>query len=279
MCNDSDIDMPNFDPGLTSKLSSFDVDLDFFEISDKEGSRDENGGSQNTQSQISKDQKVIILSESEELSSPSEQEKDCILEIVDFENTYLRSQDQYVNRPKVIDFDNVSSWKSQEEFRRNADTTGHNSDTSFVKRREALITERADEHVTLSPLPVERMVEVATPPRKVTLPQNLSHQVSSSLPEKCVSTPPEKAHHSVSVDEMIRDGTEISDLQPSKENYTREVHSSTDAASMSMSVDVKNDKQLPIPMKDLDLRVQPVLSPRELKSSRQTRWSIFDVES
>ena len=274
MCNDSDIDMPNFDPDLTSKLSSFDVDLGFFESSDKEGSRDENGGSQNTQSQNTKDQKLIILSESEESSSPSEQEKDCVLiKSVDFENkSSLRSQDQHVNRSKVVDFDIVSSWKSQEESRRNADTIGHNSDTSLVKRREALITERAHEHVTLTTLPVESMAEVALPARKVTLPQDLSNQVSSSLHEECVSAPPEKEHHSVRVDE-IRNGTEISDLQLSKENYTREVHSSKDADCILMSVDVENEKQLPIPMKDLGLRVQPVHSPRELKSSRQTRWS------
>lgn len=262
--------MPNFDPDLTSKLSSFDVDLDFFESSDKEGSRDENEGSQNTQSQISKDQKLIILSDSEESSSPS----DCVLiKSVDFENTSsLRSQDQHVNRSKVVDFDNVSSWKSQEEPRRNADTIGHNSDTSLVKRREALITELANEHVTLTTLPVESMVEVALPARKVTLPQNLSNQVSSSLHEKCLSAPPEKEHHSVRVDE-IRNGTEISNLELSKEKYTREVHSSKDAACIPMSVDVKNEKQLPIPMNDLGLRVKPVHSPRELKSSRQTRWS------
>ena len=266
--------MPNFDPDLTSKLSSFDVDLEFLESSDKEGSRDETGGSQNTQSQTSKDQKLIILSNSEESSSPSEQEEDCVLiTSVDFENTSsLRSQDQHVNRSKVVDFDNVSSWKSQEESRRNADTIGHNSDTSLVKRREALITELANEHVTLTTLPVESMVEVALPARKVTLSQNLSNQVSSSLHEKCLSAPPEKEHHSVRVDE-IRNGTEISDLELSKEKYTREVHSSKDAACIPMSVDVKNEKQLPIPMNDLDFRVQLVHSPRELNSSRQTRWS------
>lgn len=273
-CNNSDIDMPNFDPGLTSKLSSFDVDLEFFESSDKEGSRDENGGSQTTQFQISQDQKLIILSDSEELSSPSEQEKDSVLKSVDFVNkSSSTSQDQHVNRSEAVDFDKVSSCKSQEESRSNAHTIGHNSDTSLVKRREALITERADKHVTLTTLPVESIVEVATPARKVTLPRNLSNQVSS-LHEKCEWAPPEKEHHSVRADE-IRNGTEIFDLQLSKEQNRREIHSSKDAACIPMSVDVQNGKQSPFPMKDLGLRAQPVHSPRELKSSRQTRWSIL----